>query len=1055
MKRRIVLVILLISALAALIFAFGGCHSRHSMRPGTGEDQQMPEEDGNGEVGGSEGDISDPTTVTITYIFTIDTFAEEERVIERGGQAPYIPVSDTENYIFQYWATDDGTEWDFSAPVTQDLRLYTEYRERDIFHVAFYASSESDYPIRETVREGDLVEGPPVYVPEGHFLEGWYKDSSYSQKYDLSTPITQDLTLYAKVSPLPITISFAYEGEDLAPIHTYYGETVTLPDIKPVEGKCFRGYNIVGYSDDIFVFNYDLSFTVRFLADTVIEPAFVPAWSFEPINGGTEYRIDHYELMNTHFYPQTETVTLPSSYEGKPVTEIAPGAFSNDNYIRKLIIPGCYRSVARSSFSSCYGLEELILEEGVQTIEFDAFGFCTELKSVTLPQSLTSIGSSAFYRTGLTEVSLPTGLETIGSGAFSECSAVIRANRAAPAAGWVEGWNGTCAVLYEGETILSQGTAAYKIGTNGEAALAFVSDTSLTALEIPEEVNDGVTVYTVTGIADHALQNMENLRTLILPDTLEWLGKKSLPNSSSLQYTEKDGMSFLGSRANPYLVLRSISYLQYNVTVPAQTRIVYHGASSSLYSLQFEENSSLSQIGERAFTFYWSEPFDILLPEVKYLESDAFLGGILRIFYEGEGEHWAPDWDNNANAFDLTKGEKYTDETGDWFLQDGKAFLLRLTENTQEGIFLPSTVTAEGETFRVTDVLCGAFYERELPFLYIPDSVIYLNGQNTEDSFSYVLLQTDSIPETWESFYIHPNYLYCGIDGDTLLADDGTLFICANGTARALCRYESAGRTYILPRSVQGIPVDGVLAGFMQSVQYLHVGLSDNILFVEKPNNAYGTVLYIQAEEPPAGWEEGWNLSNSGTPLTVFSGVTFPREIRAEFTFVTDGTAVTPMLEYFLSAAPESTQGGKYFWGWYEDEEFTGAPVAFPYFGTATTLYARFETQRMQDGKSYETAFELEEGVSSEIAIGAGERVFLRFETLEQGKKYTVKSTGNADTYGELYRYSSTLISSADGGGAGENFSLSFTKNYGTYYLVVKLTDKTASATVGIIWFSS
>ena len=91
--------------------------------------------------------------------------------------------------------------------------------------------------------------------------------------------------------------------------------------------------------------------------------------------------------------------------------------------------------------------------------------------------------------------------------------------------------------------------------------------------------------------------------------------------------------------------------------------------------------------------------------------------------------------------------------------------------------------------------------------------------------------------------------------------------------------------------------------------------------------------------------------------------------------------------------------------------------------------------------------------VNREIAIGAGEEVFLRFETLEQGKKYIVKSTGNADTYGELYR-SSALISSADGGGAGENFSISFTKNFGTYYLVVKLTDKTASATVGIIWFT-
>ena len=69
----------------------------------------------------------------------------------------------------------------------------------------------------------------------------------------------------------------------------------------------------------------------------------------------------------------------------------------------------------------------------------------------------------------------------------------------------------------------------------------------------------------------------------------------------------------------------------------------------------------------------------------------------------------------------------------------------------------------------------------------------------------------------------------------------------------------------------------------------------------------------------------------------------------------------------------------------------------------------------MQDGKSYDTAFELEEGVSREISIGAGEEVFLRFAALERNQRYTVKSTGDADTYGELYDGSSSPLTSADG----------------------------------------
>ena len=628
MKRRLLLIILLISALAAVIFAFGGC--RRPPRQETGENEPPHEEE---EGDGDESPSEDP--VTVVYSFTMDG-VRQERTIEKGECAPYLSASDTEDYIFLYWATDDGTEWDFSTPVTQDLRLYTRYKFKDYFQVSFLAPSGSE--TQQSVREGDLAQEADIYVDEGYFLEGWYTDSSYSRKYDFSEPVMTDLTLYAKFSPVPVTISFEYDGEYLAPIHTYYGETVTLPAITPVEGKCFRGYNVVGHSGNIFAFSYDLTFTVFFLADTVIEPAFVPSWSFEPINEGTEYRIDHYELMNTYFYPQTETVTLPSSYEGKPVTEIAPDAFRNDNKIRKLIIPGSYRTVGENSFSSCFGLEEVILEEGVQTIGFYAFGSCPDLKSVSLPQSLSEIGNSAFYGTGLTEVSLPSGLEIIGGNAFGECNAVIRTNRTSPAEGWKEGWNGTCTVLYEGETLLTQGNATYKIGKNGEAALAFLSDTSLTSLEIPETVTDGATVYTVTGIGDNALRNMENLRTLFLPDSLEWLGENSLPGSS-LQYTQKDGMSFLGSRTNPYLVLRGIDYTQNDVTIPAQTRIICRGASSGLYSLQFEENCRLTQIGEEAFSFYWTQPFDIFLPEVKYMESGAFSGKIPRKVHLCNGRH--------------------------------------------------------------------------------------------------------------------------------------------------------------------------------------------------------------------------------------------------------------------------------------------------------------------------------------------------------------------------------------------------------------------------------
>ena len=136
MKRRIMLIILLISALAALIFVFGGCNSVRMVRSETGEEQQTPGgDDGEGDTGEGEGDISGSATVTITYIDTIDTYAKEERVIERGGQAPYIP--DTEDYFFQYWATDDGTEWDFPRPSCRISAFIPSAEKRNFFRWLF------------------------------------------------------------------------------------------------------------------------------------------------------------------------------------------------------------------------------------------------------------------------------------------------------------------------------------------------------------------------------------------------------------------------------------------------------------------------------------------------------------------------------------------------------------------------------------------------------------------------------------------------------------------------------------------------------------------------------------------------------------------------------------------------------------------------------------------------------------------------------------------------------------------------------------------------------
>ena len=53
----------------------------------------------------------------------------------------------------------------------------------------------------------------------------------------------------------------------------------------------------------------------------------------------------------------------------------------------------------------------------------DAFYNCSGLASITIPDAVTSIGSSAFSGcSGLTSINIPDGVTSIGSYAFSGCS---------------------------------------------------------------------------------------------------------------------------------------------------------------------------------------------------------------------------------------------------------------------------------------------------------------------------------------------------------------------------------------------------------------------------------------------------------------------------------------------------------------------------------------------------------------------------------------------------------------------------------------------------------
>ncbi len=89
---------------------------------------------------------------------------------------------------------------------------------------------------------------------------------------------------------------------------------------------------------------------------------------------------------------------------------------------KNTLIPNSVTSIGGSAFYECSGLTSVTIPNSVTSIGNSAFYGCS-LTSVTIPNSVTSIGNSAFWGcSGLTSVTIPNSVTSIGNYAFSSCS---------------------------------------------------------------------------------------------------------------------------------------------------------------------------------------------------------------------------------------------------------------------------------------------------------------------------------------------------------------------------------------------------------------------------------------------------------------------------------------------------------------------------------------------------------------------------------------------------------------------------------------------------------
>ena len=196
----------------------------------------------------------------------------------------------------------------------------------------------------------------------------------------------------------------------------------------------------------------------------------------------------------TGYSGSEEKVDIPAEIDGKRVTSIGSSAFGNCTSLKSITIPDSVTRIVGSAFHDCQNLTSITIPDSVTEIGVSAFSSCTSLTSITILDSVTSIGDYAFCNcSNLTSVTIPNSVTSIGNNAFERCKSLT--------------------------SIMIPDNVA-SIGD-----MAFARCTSLTNVTIPDSV---------TSIGDYAFYGCTSLASITIPDGVTWIGEEAFAWCSSL-----------------------------------------------------------------------------------------------------------------------------------------------------------------------------------------------------------------------------------------------------------------------------------------------------------------------------------------------------------------------------------------------------------------------------------------------------------------------------------------------------------------------------------------
>lgn len=268
-------------------------------------------------------------------------------------------------------------------------------------------------------------------------------------------------------------------------------------------------------------------------------------------------------------------LTIPATYQGYPVTAIRYDGFERYVNLKSITLPDSITQIGSNAFDNCVSLTEIDLPDGLLEIGEWAF-YNAGLVSITVPGGVTKIGNMTFCGCDqLTRAVLEEGVYELGVDVFSECTSLTSVSLPS-----------TLRIMDDG--VFSGCTALAEIALPAKMSVlenGVFSRSGIRSIRIPE----GIT--TLWG----CLSSCPDLVSVELPDSLRWINPGAFSGCTSLkEITIPANVESIG-----YTAFASCSSLE-EITIPKMTRKIGFSAfqgCTSLRSVTFESAENWSPAG--------------------------------------------------------------------------------------------------------------------------------------------------------------------------------------------------------------------------------------------------------------------------------------------------------------------------------------------------------------------------------------------------------------------------------------------------------------------------